>query len=267
MLSWFRESFPPNEIAKYVLWNNKNIVINGKSLFWKNFFENNITMISQMLKQNNQLMNLNDLRDIYDIQINFLKYHGLFSIIIKHFKEHVKHTFIHTDLHVSKHLSIIDTKNAKSKIFYTEIIKDKVQSPTCIQFWKSFSVSEKTLYSSMRFIRNATKESKLIAFQHKVIHNYVAHNVNMKKWSMKDSENCRYCNEKETLLHMLANCPETVKIQKRILRVLRTNCITVNEFTFGSNDKAETLIFLVAKLLLWSTRFHGSDLNIYKIIS
>ena len=87
----------------------------------------------------------------------------------------------------------------------------------------------------------------------------------MKKWSMKDSENCRYC-KKETLLHMLANCPETVKIQKQILRVLRTNCITVNDFIFGNNNKAETLIFLVAKWLLWSTRFHGSDLNIYKEI-
>ena len=84
---------------------------------------------------------------------------------------------------------------------------------------------------------------------------------------MKDSENCGYCNEKETILHMFANCPETVKIQKQILRVLRTNCITVNEFIFGNNNKAETLIFLVVKWMLWSSRFHGSDLNIHKIIS
>ena len=38
MLSWFQEIFPPNDIAKYVIWNNKDIVINGKSLFWKSFF-------------------------------------------------------------------------------------------------------------------------------------------------------------------------------------------------------------------------------------
>ena len=159
MLSWFRESFPPNEMTKYVIWNNKNILINGKSLFWNNFFEKDITMISQLLDQNAQPMNMNDLKNIYNIEINFLKYHGLFSIISRNFKDPVKHNFIHTDLHLSKQRSIINIRTAKSRIFYIEFLKDKVQSPTCIQFWKSFSVNENILYSSMRVIRKATKES------------------------------------------------------------------------------------------------------------
>ena len=224
-------------------------------------------MTSQLFKQNTQLMNINDLKDIHNIETNFLKYHGLFSIISRNFREPVKHNFIHTDFHLSKHRSLIDTRTAKSKLFYIEILKEYVRSPTCIQFWKSVSVSENILYSSMRFIRNATKESKLIAFHHKVIHNYVAHNVNMKKWSKKDSDNCIYCNEKETILHLFANCPETVKVQKQMLKYLNTNCITVRDFIFGNSNKAETLIFLIVKWLLWSTRFHGSILSIHKILS
>ena len=89
MLSWFREAFPPNEMTKYVIWNNKNILINGKSLFWNNFFEKDITTISQLLNQNAQPMNMNDLKNIYNIEINFLKYHGLFSIISRNFKDPV----------------------------------------------------------------------------------------------------------------------------------------------------------------------------------
>ena len=43
------------------------------------------------------------------------------------------------------------------------------------------SIDESIIYVSMRFIRSATKESKFIAFHHKVVHNCVAHNANMKK--------------------------------------------------------------------------------------
>ena len=90
-------------------------------------------------------MNINDLKDIHNIETNFLKYHGLFSIISRNFREPVKHNFIHTDFHLSKHRSIIDTSTAKSKIFYIEILKEYVRSPTCLQFWKSVSVSENVL--------------------------------------------------------------------------------------------------------------------------
>ena len=52
-----------------------------------------------------------------------------------------------------------------------------------------------------------------------------------------------------------------------MLKFLNTNCITVRDFIFGNSNKAETLIYLIVKWLLWSTRFHGSNLSINKIIS
>ena len=188
MLSWFQEIFPPNDIAKYVILNNKDIVINGKSLFWKSFYEKNIITISQLLIQNTNLMDLNDIRNHYGIEINFLKYYGLFSIIKRTFKDFKTHTFINTNFHVSKHGTLINTKSTKSKRFYIEYLKDRVQPPTCIPFWKNVSIDESIIYASMRFIRSATKESKLIAFHHKVVHNYAAHNANMKKWNMKETK-------------------------------------------------------------------------------
>ena len=52
-----------------------------------------------------------------------------------------------------------------------------------------------------------------------------------------------------------------------MLKFLNTNCITVRDFIFGNSNKAETLIYLIVKWLLWSTIFHGSNLSINKIIS
>ena len=105
------------------------------------------------------------------------------------------------------------------------------------------------------------KKSKLIAFHHKVVHNYVAHNANMKnekKWNMKENENCKYCKEKETILHLYVNWPEPVKLLKQVLRALHKNYIKVIDCTLGNSNKAETLIFLIKKRLIWSYRFHGA---------
>ena len=90
---------------------------------------------------------------------------------------------------------------------------------------------------------------------HKIVHNYVAHNANMKKWNMKENEHCKYCKEKETILHLYANCPEIVKLLKQVLRALRKNCMKVIDFIFGNTNKAETLMFLII------SRFHGTELN------
>ena len=50
-----------------------------------------------------------------------------------------------------------------------------------------------------------------------------------------------------------------------MLKFMNTNCVTVRDFIFGNINEAETLIFLIVKWILWSTRFHGGDAIIYKI--
>ena len=89
----------------------------------------------------------------------------------------------------------------------------------------------------------AKQKSKLIAFFHKAVHNYVAHNANMKKWNMKENENCKYCKQKETILQLYADCPETIKLLNQVLPALRQNCMKVIDFIFGNSNKDETLIF------------------------
>ena len=59
--------------------------------------------------------------------------------------------------------------------------------------------------------KQATKESKLIAFQYKVIHNYVATITNLKIWGLIDNDKCSHCKEIETLMHMIATCTKTKK--------------------------------------------------------
>ena len=52
LLDWwskFREVYDPENVHKYILWNNKEINIDGKRVFYKNFFENNIIYTTHLL--------------------------------------------------------------------------------------------------------------------------------------------------------------------------------------------------------------------------
>ena len=52
LLDWwsnFREVYDPENVHKYILWNNKEINIDGKSVFYKDFFENNIIYTTHLL--------------------------------------------------------------------------------------------------------------------------------------------------------------------------------------------------------------------------
>ena len=49
----------------------------------------------------------------------------------------------------------------------------------------------------------------LLTFHYKVLNDIVASGDNLFKWKIKDSEKCQYCNEKDTLLHCLWECPKS----------------------------------------------------------
>ena len=66
LLDWWsklREVKDPENIHKYILWNNKEIRIDGKSVFYKHFFDNNIIYTTQLLYEMTNIEPFNVVRD------------------------------------------------------------------------------------------------------------------------------------------------------------------------------------------------------------
>ena len=80
LLDWWsklREVKDPENMHKYILWNNKEIRIDGKSVFYKHFFDNNIIYTTHLLYEMTNIESFNVVRDAGLTNSNFLAWTGL----------------------------------------------------------------------------------------------------------------------------------------------------------------------------------------------
>ena len=75
LLDWrskLREVKDPEGIHRFILWNNKQIMIDGKSVFYKHLFDNNIIYTTQLLYEMTNIESFNVVRDAGLKNSNFL---------------------------------------------------------------------------------------------------------------------------------------------------------------------------------------------------
>ena len=80
LLDWWsklREVKDPDNIHRYILWNNKKIAIDGKSVLYKHFFNNNIIYTTHLLYEMTNIESFNVVRDAGLKNSSFLVWKGL----------------------------------------------------------------------------------------------------------------------------------------------------------------------------------------------
>ena len=78
-----REQISDNEICSrnVILWNNKHILIDGKSVYWKEWHEAGILRIKDLLDENNRFFTLDKFLLKTGLKAPFTKLYGLISAI------------------------------------------------------------------------------------------------------------------------------------------------------------------------------------------
>ena len=74
---------------KEIIWNNRNIMIDGKPLFYKCWFENNITHVEDLLDNNGNFLSFNQFSEQYQPKTPFTLYFGLISSIPTQWKSEI----------------------------------------------------------------------------------------------------------------------------------------------------------------------------------
>ena len=65
----------------FILWNNKDITIEEKSIYWKAWFDKDIHFVQDLLNKNGNFLSLSELNDKYKLKTNFLSYQQIISAI------------------------------------------------------------------------------------------------------------------------------------------------------------------------------------------
>ena len=74
LLLWWsdlRESADSDSGYKYIIWNNKEILIEGKSVFYRHYYENNITYTKDLLFEKTNIESFNTVKGKGLVKTNF----------------------------------------------------------------------------------------------------------------------------------------------------------------------------------------------------
>ena len=268
--------FTPNK--ECILWNNKCILVENRSLYFKEWHEKGVLYIQDLRNESGNWLSFKDFVDKYNIRTNYLKYFGVLSAVKNAILKcpELRNISLCTrpnicfdsDIFLLDPVRCVNISLAKSKMFYNQFILSKVEKPTAAVMWyEKYNISNEIVLKSMALTRMCTKESLLISFQFKVIHNIINCGANLVKWKLKESSLCKYCENSntdniDTIPHALVDCPKTKEWLLCIFTTLNSNSLrnlTKEEILFGVDDRADNLLCIVIKKYICDIR--GNDGN------
>ena len=72
---------------KFILWNNKDITIDQKTLFWKTCFERGIYYVQDLLNEKGKFLSLDEFNEKFGLKANYLQYFQIIAAIPSSLKQ------------------------------------------------------------------------------------------------------------------------------------------------------------------------------------
>ena len=262
LIDWVSLQNKPDHL---VIWNNEDLKINGKSIAYKSFIDNNIIFIEDLLSPGKEFYTYEQLQSKFpQLKTNFIQYQGLIKAIPKEWKN--AYTVTNSSI-LNKLL-----KNEKpSKIIYQSLI-EKIGSSahSSKQKWEqilSANLNWEKIYSKPQF---TTKDKKLKLLQYKISHRRVATNEFLDKIKIKNNANCTFCKSNiETIEHLFYQC----QYSKNILNFIKNKINQNTQITFPEEmesillgEKIENVglnyILLCYKYFIYRCKYQEANPNI-----
>ena len=276
LLQWwadFRDNFSTKSSTfESVIWNNKLIKIDGKSIYYHNYVKAGIIFCNQMLFDKNNLESYNSTRSKGLIHTNFLTWSGIRSAIPVHLKTlNVEESEI-PSLNFQCGEKIFDPVSCKSKQFYELLISKKtVVSRGFTKLKDDFDLDDITVSKVFLNLKAVSSETFVRSFQFKFLDDIIYTNVRLAKIGYVPKDTCTFCEvDSETVLHLFYECPFTNLFLKKFedywfaLSNEHEELLQQDVF-IGKLGKSDLLNYFIilAKFHIWSSRLCSKRPNFY----
>ena len=130
-----------------------------------------------------------------------------------------------------------------SKELYYILISNKIRIPKGLLDWCwELELSEQQIKTSLTFAFKCSLSTKDRVFQYKISTNILPTNEYLKRYKIKDSDQCDSCNlECDTIVHSLYECELKNRLVEQMLDFLRVECsqpkISMVEYLFGKEGE------------------------------
>ena len=152
-----KEKIPLN--VDSIIWYNSSLKIGGKTIFYKELFDNNIIFIKDILDEENKFKTYDELKNQLNCKLNFLKYFSLISMIKS------KNVTNITNAEYRSHLinTILNSKSLSKEIYnkLRPLENLEVDSIKGISKWKSDMETDINISDVFCNLYLVTNDSKL----------------------------------------------------------------------------------------------------------
>ena len=203
-----------------ILWNNKDIKIANKTIFFRSWFDKGVSTLGKLLDSNLNFFTYEDFVSRYQLQANFVTYHGVINAIPKEYKIALKRNDAQQ---VQATQPWENLKVLSTKAIHKSFVKEVFEEPTSKQRLLNNGVKPDQTKKYFNLAFSITKETKLTMFQYKILHDIVYTKSKLFKAKLASDDLCYLCLEtKQDLIHMLVSCPMVSEFWKTFLVWLET---------------------------------------------
>jgi exonuclease III/uncharacterized protein Smg (DUF494 family) len=282
---WCEENYkkPGNieEILNNSLWMNSNIKIGKKVAYWKNWANEGIKWVQDLVVvENDKTMRFFREEEMQDMGIenyNFMQYNSLMSAIPRKWKrEIIGNQYIEPEEERMEDIklidSLVDIKKPMKKV-YKQLVKNKCVKPIkALEKWKTELgiLSEEKILNAHRNNHWCSINNKIRSFCCNFLNRNIPTNRRLTLMKLHDSENCDTCGKKETILHLYWECKEKEKLWLKLkeiyekittqtLDISKEKCLLGIEI-YGKPDNSQNdihiqrLLFLLLKYYIHRTK-------------
>ena len=212
---------------EFILWNNRDINIENKSVFWKAWRDKDVLFVQDLLNNQGNYLSPQEFSDKYNIKVNFLQYYQITSAIPAYLKSSAS---AHMDLgdlnsicenfdfQLSKDITL-NLKKTLCKQFYKLFVDEISTEPTAIKSWRKYCPAVADNW--VNCIQNnykITRDNKLRQFYFKLLHRILVTNKELKRFGITDCDKCVMCSKNDSIEHSFFECESFLKLSDESLQ-------------------------------------------------
>jgi hypothetical protein len=263
----------PNSIRKECKWLNKNIKLNKKVLFWKDWHIAGINIIHDIIHEDGKFLSIEELNHKYNIPCNFFKYNRLKDAIPKEWRQLIRTSRAASgDFSFEDPIFIVINKYPKSiklvtnKDIYWIFIKQKQQEAIIINKLRKTLGIKNDEWDEIFLIPKAVRNTKVQSFQYKVLFNLIPCNLYLKRIKKSDTDKCDQCGELDDILHYFWECNQNQIFWTRFKawwQGMMEEHVQIDKKTVlvGCTGKVENMKVLNACILIAKWHIYKNKLN------
>ena len=247
-----------DEICNEIIWNNKYITVDGRTIFYKQLYDKGVVQVRDLLSKEGKLLTYIEFKNQYKVKINFLEYGSLVNAIPTQWVQKLT-VNVPTKPQSFKDSFYDYVRKLQSNKIYWNRVAAFVRTPTALDKWISEFpfINDSDFKDFFTLPMYVTRETKLQCFQFKILHRIFPCNDVLKIWGIKDCNHCVHCNEQDTIEHFLFYCDECRSFWLNVenwfhqtTRVLLPLRITNILFGIPFNRSQDKLLFILNFIVL-----------------